>query len=257
VELRDLLRRQGGRTLMQVALDKVRAGRTTPDEVAQAIKSDDGIASCPGCNAEVDERFHTCPYCGLTLHQTCPGCQALLQPGWERCPTCGTLIAGHATAAAEPEQKPTVVTLLAPKALAVGSVLGAGVRGLCAAGGLDDNSAAELELAVVEACGLACAASDSGELRIELEVSHEGCSVSLSDEGPPWAWPRPNAKVPGLEAFAGDTAPEVRAFLIRSSVDEASYERADRTNRLWLIKRSATDGPSAGEPHGDSAQLHH
>jgi hypothetical protein len=30
---------------------------------------------------------------------------------------------------------------------------------------------------------------------------------------------------------------KVRAFLIRSSVDEASYERSERTNRLWLIKR--------------------
>ncbi|MGH7786287.1 MAG: ATPase, T2SS/T4P/T4SS family [Candidatus Binatia bacterium] len=257
VELRDLLRRQGGRTLMQVALDKVRAGRTTPDEVAQAIKSDDGITSCPGCNAEVDERFHTCPYCGRTLHQQCPGCQALLQPGWERCPNCGTLIAGHAAAPVE-HRPTTIVVLSAPKALASGSVLGAGVRGLCTASGLDEVAATELELAIVEACGLACTASDSGDLRIEVEMSADGHSVCLSDEGAPWAWPRPNAKPPDLEAFAEATAPEVRAFLIRSSVDEASYERVERTNRLWLIKRPSQPAASAADTpfHGAALVTH-
>ncbi|MDX2167439.1 MAG: ATPase, T2SS/T4P/T4SS family [Deltaproteobacteria bacterium] len=259
VELRDQMRRQGGRTLMQVALEKIRLGRTTPDEVAAVIKSDEGVGNCPGCGAEVDERFHACPYCGNTLRNDCAGCGAPLQDGWERCPSCGTLIAGHVEAAAEPEQKPTVVTMVAPKALAVGSVLGAGTRGLIAAGGLDESGAAEVELAVVEACGLACAASDGGELRIEIEVSRDGCNVCLSDEGPPWAWPRPNAKIPGLEAFTGDTAPEVRAFLIRSSVDEASYERVDRTNRLWLIKRSAAASPAMGVGHVEltQTQTHH
>jgi type IV pilus assembly protein PilB len=256
VELRDQMRRQGGRTLMQAALEKIRLGRTTPDEVAAVIKSDEGVGNCPGCAAEVDERFHACPYCGTTLRNDCAGCGAPLQDGWERCPSCGTLIAGQAEANAEPEQKPVVVTLVAPKALAVGSVLGAGVRGLVAAGGLDDASAAELELAAVEACGLACAASDGGELRIEIEVSRDGCNVCLSDEGPPWAWPRPNAKIPGLDSFSGDSGPEVRAFLIRSSVDEASYERVDRTNRLWLIKRSATASPALGASHAE-LQTHH
>jgi len=255
-ELRDQMRRQGGRTLMQVALEKIRLGRTTPDEVAAVIKSDEGVGNCPGCGAEVDERFHACPYCGNTLRNDCSGCGAPLQDGWERCPGCGTLIAGTALAA-EPQPKPTLVTLVAPKVLAVGSVLGAGVRGLGAAAGLDDTAAEELELAVVEACGLACAASHAGELRIELEMSREGCSVCLSDEGPPWAWPRPNARVPDLEAFSGDTAPEMRAFLIRSSVDEASYERSERTNRLWLIKRPSTDGRAVGLTHVQPIQTQH
>ena len=132
---------------------------------------------------------------------------------------------------------PTSIELVAPKSMAVGSVLGAGVRGLCAAGGLDEVAAAELELAVVEACGLACAASVDNELRITVELSPDGYSVCLSDDGPAWSWPRPNARPPDLEAIAAMGGPEVRAFLIRSSVDEASYERSERTNRLWLIKR--------------------
>ncbi|MEO8605100.1 MAG: ATPase, T2SS/T4P/T4SS family [bacterium] len=257
VELRDQMRKQGGRTLMQAALEKIRLGFTTPDEVSNAIKSDEGVGNCPGCGAEVDERFHACPYCGNTLRNDCAGCGAALQDGWERCPSCGTLIAGLAVPGTDSRPKPILVTLLAPKALAVGSVLGAGVRGLGAAGGLDEAAAGELELAVVEACGMSCCASASGELRIEMEVSLEGCSVCLSDEGPPWAWPRPNAKVPDLEAFSGDTTPEVRAFLIRSSVDEASYERTERTNRLWLIKRPTEVSPATGVTHADPVHTQH
>jgi anti-sigma regulatory factor (Ser/Thr protein kinase) len=213
------------------------------------------MGNCPGCGSEVDERFHACPYCGNALHNDCPGCGAPLQDGWERCPSCGTLIAGH-SAPVEAQHKPTLVTLVAPMALAVGSVLGAGVRGLCAAGGLNEVAAAELELAVVEACGLAVGSTDSGELRIEVEVSIDGCSVCLSAEGPPWAWPRPSARPPDLEAFSEDHAsPEVRAFLIPSSVDEASYERADRTNRLWLIKRPPA--PPASVLPVEASHAHH
>jgi anti-sigma regulatory factor (Ser/Thr protein kinase) len=139
--------------------------------------------------------------------------------------------------AAPAERSPTSVELVAAKSLAVGSVLGAGVRGLCSAAGLDDVATAELELAVVEACGLARAAGEDGTLRIVVELTAEGHTVCLTDEGLAWPWPRPNARPPALEAFAEASAPEVRAFLIRASVDEASYERIDRTNRLWLIKR--------------------
>lgn len=100
---------------MQVALDKIRAGRTTPDEVVQAVKADDGIRNCGACGGEVDERFHACPYCGAALRNDCPGCQAPLLEGWERCPNCGTLIAGRATEQVL-EQRTMVVQLAAPKA---------------------------------------------------------------------------------------------------------------------------------------------
>jgi hypothetical protein len=50
-----------------------------------------------------------------------------------------------------------------------------------------------------------------------------------------------NARPPGLEACADESAPaEVRAFLIRASVDEASYERYSVTNRLWPDNGRAT-----------------
>ena len=54
---------------------------------------------------------------------------------------------------------------------------------------------------------------------------------------------RPRGVRTGAEMPASKTM--LLKDLIRSSVDEASYERADRTNRLWLIKRpgAASDAP--------------
>jgi type IV pilus assembly protein PilB len=236
VDLREFLRRQGGRTLMQVALDKVRSGRTTPEEVALAVKADERRPTCPGCGMVVDEILIVCASCGFVLRRVCASCMAPLPEGRDRCMECGT-DAGAPPPEPVANLAPTCIELVAPKSMAVGSVLGAGVRGLCAAGGLDEGAAAELELAVVEACGLACAASVDNELRVTVELSPDGYSVCLSDDGPAWSWPRPNARPPDLETIAAMGGPEVRAFLIRSSVDEASYERSERTNRLWLIKR--------------------
>ena len=257
VELRDALRRQGGRSLMQVALDKIRSGRTTIDEVASVIKIDDSQGTCPTCAMPVDENVHVCPSCGAALRALCAVCRAPLPEGVERCASCGASVVIDAAPVAA-EQPAMSVELVASKSLAVGSVLGAGVRGLCAASGLDEVAAAELELAVVEACGLAHAASLDGELRIAVELSPEGHRVCLSDEGPPWPWPRPNARPPNLEDFAEESAPEVRAFLIRSSVDEASYERVERSNRLWLIKRPNTAVATEGIPYAHEAiPVHH
>ena len=251
VALRDQLRSQGGRALMQVALDKIRSGRTTPDEVAQVIKADGRQHPCPRCGMATEERDNACPSCGMALHAMCAACNAPLQPGWECCAACGASVAGESLP--RPEQPTTTVELVAPKSLAAGSILGAGVRGLCAASGLDDVAAAELELAVVEACGLACAAGDDGMLRIAVEMSGDGHSVCLSDEGAAWTWPHPNARPPDLEAFGEESAPEVRAFLIRSSVDEASYERVERTNRLWLIKRPTTAAEARRAENADAS----
>lgn len=249
VELGDLLRRRGMRTLTEVALEKIRGGRTTLDEVMQVIKLADGRRRCAACGIANDERATVCSGCGADMRAQCPSCHATLPEGADSCPACSAGPASPsagAAAAAQAARPATCVELLVPKALAVGSVLGAGVRGLCAAGGLDDVAAAELELAVVEACGLACAAEDTGELRITVELSPDGPTVCLSDEGTAWPWPRPNTRPPGLESFAEESAPEVRAFLIRASVDEASYERVDRSNRLWLIKRPSGAGEREG-----------
>ncbi len=258
VELGQLVYRQGSRPLRQVALDKLRAGRTTVDEVIQVIRPDDGQRRCPLCSTAIDDSSAACAGCGAAVERICGACHRSVPDGVEACPACAMAVAAPVIAATTAERAATCVELVAAKSMAVGSVLGAGVRGLCSAAGLDEIAAAELELAVVEACGLARAVGDDGELRITLELTADGHSVCLIDEGPAWPWPRPNARPPGLEAFAEESAPEVRAFLIRASVDEASYERIERTNRLWLIKRPAHTRPT-GEVHatGEGVPLPH
>lgn len=130
----------------------------------------------------------------------------------------------------------TVCTLSGPKIRAVGSLLGAGVRSLCIAHGLDAAAAGDLELAVVEACGLATGDGEGSELRLVVEIRPEVCRVCLSDEGPAWAWPRRSEL-----GHCGDDAvvTGARLSVIRTRVDDARYERSGRTNRLWLSKRQA------------------
>jgi type IV pilus assembly protein PilB len=256
-ELREAMRRQGGRTLTHVAIEKLRNGRTTPDEVVQVIKPDDSDRNCPSCGVLVDARAVACAACGTVLRRVCGACQTPLPVDAEQCHACGAAPGSEPPPAVTPPSR-TVIELIVAKGAVSGSIVGAGVRSLCAASGLDDLAAGELELAVVEACGLACMASTDGELRISLELSPDGHSVCLSDEGPAWSWPRPSARPPGLEAFSAESTPEVRAFLVRSSVDEASYEREQRVNRLWLIKRPALPFDPARTCDGaTAAALHH
>ena len=225
MELRELARREGTRTLMEGALDKIRHGHTSVDEVVVAVKAEQRVERCATCGTAL-----------ATDGSGCPACSA------RAAASVGTPPAATAPVpAVEPiASRPTILTMAAPKPLAVGSVLGAGVRGLCAAGGLNEIAAAELELAVVEACGLATDLGTDGDLRIEIEIWAEGCAVCVADDGPAWPWPRMRTLAPDINALSStEVSPEVRAFVIRSSVDEASFERNDGTNRLWLIKRQA------------------
>lgn len=227
IALRELVRRLGGRSLMQAALDKVRCGRTTPNQVALVFKADERYLLCPECGAALDKALDDCTRCGRSLRPTAP------QPP-------------PAPASHLPT---TAVELSSVKDVASSVVLGAGVRGLCAAGGLDDLAAAELELAVCEACGLARGACPEGLLHIAVECSTDRYRVCVSDVGPAWFWPEPDAEPPGIEKLAEANAPEVQAFLIRSSVDEACYEREGQSNRLWLTKQP-TPAPSAAVQAG-------
>jgi hypothetical protein len=88
--------------------------------------------------------------------------------------------------------------------------------------------------------------------RIEVAIRSEACAACVVDQGPAWRWPRPSARTPDIERFAGESvSPEARAFLIRSAVDEASFKRRDDCNLLWLVTRRAE--PTA--PGGFHAEL--
>ncbi|MBX3026979.1 Flp pilus assembly complex ATPase component TadA [bacterium] len=221
--LRDLLRRQGSRTLMQVALDKIRLGLATPEEVAAVIKADE-IARCRECGAELDERSGACAACDTT-----PAAAA----------AAAVTVAAPAPAAAPPDDR--VISIQAGKAIGGGALLATAVRALSSAGGLDDLAAQDLELAIAESCALAADSDASGEVHLEVEVSRQHCRVCVWDRGAPWAWPGPGARMPDVDLLSSDIGPEVRAFVIRSAVDAVSYERAGDTNRLWLTKHAADD----------------
>ncbi|MFN8641962.1 MAG: ATPase, T2SS/T4P/T4SS family [Candidatus Binatia bacterium] len=157
LDLRAVARRQGARALMDAAIEKIRLGLTSVEEVAQAVKAEQRQAQCPQCGEPLPGDGRDCPACaaagrgaGSPLAEIVDVAAPLPTPS---APT---------TAA-----RPTVLTITAPKILAVGSVLGAGIRAMCAAGGLDAVAASELELAVVEGCGLAADVDTSGDLRIE------------------------------------------------------------------------------------------
>ena len=242
-ELRALTRRQGARPLMEAAIEKIRSGLTSIEEVALAIKAEQRHETCPLCDEPLDPDGSACAQCAAAA-------RVADDPVADALDVAAPLpVPGSVSTAA----RPTVLTITAPKPLAVGSVLGAGIRAMCTAGGLDAVAASELELAVVEACGLAADAGSTGDLRIEVEIWAEGCGVCLSDEGPAWPWPRLSARPPDVEALAREViSPEVRAFMIRSSVDEASFERTGQTNRLWLIKRRDEPPTESRKPSVDA-----
>jgi hypothetical protein len=129
----------GMRTLMQVAIEKVRLGETTPEEVAAAIKSDD-VAHCPVCGGMLDE------------HGGCAACDGPR-------PAAATAPAPASAVATDDH----LVRLQYGKAVGGGALLATAVRALSAAGGLDEAAAQDIELAVAETCALAADADGAGE----------------------------------------------------------------------------------------------
>jgi type IV pilus assembly protein PilB len=222
--LRDLMRRHGMRSLMQAAIEKVRLGETTPEEVAAAIKSDD-VAHCPACGGMLDE------------HGGCAACDG---------PRPAAAIAPAPASAVATDDH--LVSLHCGKAIGGGALLATAVRALSAAGGLDDAAAQDLELAVAETCALAADADGAGEIHVEVELAPAGCRVCVWDHGAAWPWPGPSARMPDVDLLSRDIGPEVHAFVIRSSVDVVSYERAGNTNRLWLTKHNPAPFEPAAVP---------
>jgi type IV pilus assembly protein PilB len=79
----------GTRFLFEDAMDKVRQGLTTLDEVLRVIQvQDDEVTRCPNCRAFIDLNFSTCPYCVYPLKCRCGSCGQDLKPEWKVCPYC-------------------------------------------------------------------------------------------------------------------------------------------------------------------------
>ena len=89
-ELRAAARQGGMRLLREDALDKVKQGITSPDEVLRVVQIDETETPCAHCGALIEVDFSTCPYCLTSLKKTCASCGQDLKVEWNACPYCNT-----------------------------------------------------------------------------------------------------------------------------------------------------------------------
>ena len=92
------------------ALDKVRQGVTTVEEVLRVIQlQEEEVLRCPHCSTLINRDFAACPYCRFPLKAICDSCRQELKLEWKICPYCNAQ-AGQtaATLAESPYQKAEV-----------------------------------------------------------------------------------------------------------------------------------------------------
>jgi type IV pilus assembly protein PilB len=92
--VRRVSRAEGMTTLLEDALTKIAAGRTTPEEVLGSVQVEAHGPTCPQCSNPIEERFAVCPFCRHKLVRTCATCSEPLKPEWAICPACGAVPKG-------------------------------------------------------------------------------------------------------------------------------------------------------------------
>jgi len=138
-ELRKAAVAAGTILLLQAAMEKVKEGATTIEEVLRVIQlQEDEVIRCPNCGSLINLDFATCPYCLFSLKVVCEACGQELKPEWRICPYCSAKVtkmtivserdrrvphllpgAGGAPAAAPAAAaEPAVATAAAPPAVA-------------------------------------------------------------------------------------------------------------------------------------------
>jgi type IV pilus assembly protein PilB len=92
-ELRKAAGLAGTRFLLEEAMDKVRQGITTLDEILRVIQlQEEEITRCPKCDSFINLDFSTCPYCMHALRYLCEACGQELKLEWKLCPYCNTKV---------------------------------------------------------------------------------------------------------------------------------------------------------------------
>jgi CheY-like chemotaxis protein len=82
----------GTRLLLDEAMDKVKQGLTTVEEVLRVIQlREEEAALCPNCCRSISLDFTVCPFCSFTVRRMCAGCRQELAAEWQVCPYCSTL----------------------------------------------------------------------------------------------------------------------------------------------------------------------
>jgi len=88
-EIRQAAVAAGMTTLARAALEKVKAGITTIEELYRVTETEEEFgSSCPACAAPLGPGFLLCPQCGHTVINTCPSCRRAVAPDWKFCPYC-------------------------------------------------------------------------------------------------------------------------------------------------------------------------
>ncbi len=88
-ELRKAAGLAGTRFLLEEAMEKVRLGLTTMEEILRVIQlQEEEIVRCPKCNSFINLDFSTCPYCMYALKNLCGSCGQELKLEWKVCPYC-------------------------------------------------------------------------------------------------------------------------------------------------------------------------
>jgi type IV pilus assembly protein PilB len=113
VELRREALASGMNTLLQAALAKVNAGKTTLAELFRVIELDEvdngSEDECPSCGAVTEPDYLACPACACRLAPACPTCDRKVLEHWKACPYCCTRLDEP-----PPRSKPAEVTAAAP-----------------------------------------------------------------------------------------------------------------------------------------------
>jgi type IV pilus assembly protein PilB len=99
-DLRSAARQGGMKLLREDALDKVKRGITSPDEVLRVVQVDETEVPCPQCGGLIEVDFSTCPYCLSSLKKSCTSCGQDLKIEWKACPYCNAPDAAVIVAAA-------------------------------------------------------------------------------------------------------------------------------------------------------------
>lgn len=89
-EVLDLARSSGMQTLLEDALEKVKLGWTTLEEVLRVIGPSVSLERpCVQCGHSIEAKFVFCPYCGMVRDNRCVSCHMPMDADWLHCPFCG------------------------------------------------------------------------------------------------------------------------------------------------------------------------
>jgi len=90
-EMRKAAGLAGTRFLLEDAMDKVKHGLTTIEEIMRVVQvQEDEITRCPKCESFINLDFSTCPYCMYEIKHLCSSCGQELKMEWRVCPYCNT-----------------------------------------------------------------------------------------------------------------------------------------------------------------------